>query len=164
MTYFIPSIIHQKVKKWQRFLVAGKIPGRSLRGGRPESPVPGFSCPSPLVWCLSGASPEYHRRVPGVSGRPEYLVTVTGVSGMSKRHRQVSARARSLRHAPESPVLLTGVSGPRRSVHRVVPPLCLSEDSPEGVRSLRVYTGVSGDSGRSLRPKWLPTVRNRGGV
>ena len=47
-----------------------KIPGRSLRGGRPESPVPGFSCPSPLVWCLSGASPEYHRRIPGVSGQP----------------------------------------------------------------------------------------------
>ena len=147
-----------------KFSCCRKIPGRSFRGGRPESPVPGFSCSSPLVWCLSGASPEYHRRVPGVSGRTEYPVPMTGVSGLSKRHRQVSVRARSLLHAPESPVPQTGVSGPQRSVHRVVPPWCLSGDSPEGLRSLRVYTGVSGHSGRSLRPKWLPTVRNRGGV
>ena len=130
-----------------------KSPGRSLRGVRPESPVPGVSCLSPLVWCLSGASPEYHRRVPGVSGRPEYPVPVTGDSALSKHHRQVSARAWSLRPAPESPVPQTGVSGPPRSVHRVATPWCLSGGSPEGVRSLRASTGVSGHSGRSLRPK-----------
>ena len=200
--------------------------GRSLRSLD-------FPCSSSFVWCLSGASPEYHRRVPGVSVWPEYPVPVTGVSVLSKRHRQVSARARSLRHAPESPVPqtgvsgpplcvhrvvppwclsgvppegarslraagvsgpcyrslrsveahrqdsararslrpapespvpLAGVSGPPRSVHRVVPPWCQSGGSPEGVQSLRSYPGVSGHSGRSLRPKWFPTVRNRGGV
>ena len=100
------------MKKWQRFHVAGKflagvsgVSGRSLRSLD-------FPCSSSLVWCLSGASPEYHRRIPGVSGWPEYPVPVTGISVLSKRPRQVSARARSLRLEPESPVPLTGVSGP----------------------------------------------------
>ena len=82
-----------------------KIPGRSLRGVRPESPVPGFSllfvlCVVPL-WCQSGVPPEGPRSL-----------RVAGVSGPCDRSlRPVKASSTSLCPGAESPPC-TGVSGP----------------------------------------------------
>ena len=150
----VQVLLLELVRRWSG------VSGQRTRNLRPLV----FPALRQLVWCRSGVSPEYHRRVPGVSGKLEYPVLLTGVSGLWKRHRQDSARVRSLRPAPEFLVPQTGVSGPPRSVLCVVPPWCQSGGSPEGVRSLRHYPGVSGLLGRSLRPKWFPTVTNRGGV
>ena len=38
----------------------------------PKSPAPGFPCLSPGCGAVLDTPPEYHRRVPGVSGRLEY--------------------------------------------------------------------------------------------
>ena len=145
MTFFCtPSIIHQKVKKWQSFLVAGNflagvsgLPGRSIR------PLV-FPILRQLCGAVLDTPPEYHRRVPGVSGWPEYPALETGVSGLWISIDKDSVRVRSLRPprslrcpGPESPAL------PRLSnVWRGTG--TLSGGSPEGDRSFQRSEIVEG--------------------
>ena len=122
-----------------------KFPGRSLRGVRPESPVPGFSllfviCVVPL-WCQSGVPPEGPRSLRG-----------TGVSGPCDRSlRPVKASSTSLRPGAESPPC-TGVSGPP---DRSLRPSTLCAPCGASLVSVRRLPGRCPESPglhRSIRP------------
>ena len=73
---------------------------RSLRPKDPESPAPVFLGCFASVWCRSVGSPEYPRRVPGVSG-------LAGVSDPNDRNLRPSTSSAR----PESSVTWSGVSG-----------------------------------------------------
>ena len=73
------------------------IPGRSLR------PLD-FPALRQVCGTVLDTPPEYHRRKPGVSGRPEYPTLVTGISGLLNRHRQKLRPGAESPPAPEFPV------------------------------------------------------------
>ena len=144
---FTLCIFHQKGKKWHSFLAAGFF----LAG------VSGLSLVFPALRQLCGAvldtPPEYHRRKPGVSGRPEYPALVTGISGLLNCHRQKLRPGAESPPAPEFPV--PGPESP--ALPRANNVWCgtgaLSGGTPEGDRSFRPASESPAHSGRSLRPK-----------
>ena len=129
------------------------IPGRSFRPARPEFLAPGFSCPSPRVWCGTGypsrVSPE------GAQSLREAGVSSPGDRSLRSvdRHRQRLCPGAESPPSPEFPVPRTRVSGPSPSEQRVVRYWCPVRRVPGGRPEFPACTRVSGLLGRSLRPK-----------
>ena len=149
---FTLSIYHQKGKFWQSLFAAGQSQAGVSGLLGPESPVPGFPCRVPSCGAVLDSTPEYDRRMPGVSGRPE--CPALGDRSL----RPLALPRQSLRWVAESPatpkfpVPPTGVSG----LPRVCKVWCgagaLSGGTSEGVRSFRPAPESPAHLGRSLRP------------
>ena len=104
----------------------------------------------PRCGAVLGGTPEDHRRVSGVSGRPEYPVLGDRSLRSCPLHRQSLRGPAGSPATTEYPVAPTGVSGPPPMANVWCGTGVSSGGTPEGVRSLRpapespACTGVSG--------------------